>query len=266
MNASILYNEKLSPGYYRMGIRWPARSVLPGQFVMLRVCEGLDPLLRRPFGVYDVLGSGGPGPEGGFSGEGIDLVYRVVGRGTAIMSEKSAGEPVDVLGPLGSGFPAPDDPSRAVLVAGGMGVVPLHLFARTLAGAALLFGTRSAREAAVAGAFSRDLKLGRLDIVTEDGSSGRKGLVTDLLGEVLSPGSVVYACGPPAMLKAVARAAADGRVRCYVSLERTMACGIGVCLGCAVRTSGARHELKTYSMVCSDGPVFDAGDIDWELF
>ncbi|MFQ5465680.1 MAG: dihydroorotate dehydrogenase electron transfer subunit [Thermodesulfobacteriota bacterium] len=266
MNASILYNEKLSPGYYRMGIRWPASSVVPGQFVMLRVCEGLDPLLRRPFGVYDVLGQGRPGPGGGFSADGIDLVYRVVGRGTAIMSEKSAGEPVDVLGPLGVGFPPPDDPARAVLVGGGMGVVPLHLFARTLPGAALLFGTRSAREAAVADAFSRDLKLGRLEIVTEDGSSGRKGLVTDLLREVLSPDSVVYACGPPAMLKAVAGAAAEGRVKCFVSLERTMACGIGVCLGCAVKTSGRRRELKAYSMVCSDGPVFDGRDIDWELF
>lgn len=268
MNATVLYNDRLAPGYYRMGIAWKTPDVSPGQFAMLRVTEGLDPLLRRPFGIYDVIGSRPGKSSGTLRGDGIELVYRVVGRGTHIMSEKRPGEPVDVLGPLGQGFPPPNAPDdKIVLVGGGMGVVPLHLFAKTLTGATLLFGTRGEREAAIARAFSKDLDLKKLEIATEDGSTGRRGLATDLLVDELESGTVVYACGPPAMLKAVAGLALSRDALCYVSLERAMACGIGVCLGCAVkRKTSEETGVNTYGMVCSDGPVFNAEEIDWERF
>lgn len=270
MNSTILYNEQLARGFYRMGLEWKTPEVVPGQFIMLRVSDGLDPLLRRPFGIYNVLGAGPdtvvgePSPV--LEGTGIDIVYQVVGRGTDIMSRKAPGEPVDVLGPLGNGFPRPADPSRAVLVGGGMGVVPLHLFARTLPGATLLFGTRGKAEAVLVRDFEKGLPLKRLAVATEDGSMGEKGLVTDLLSTELSSDSVVYSCGPPAMLKAVAAQASGAGARCYVSLEKSMACGIGVCLGCAVKTGHAGGDDREYRMVCSDGPVFDSAAIDWERF
>ncbi len=131
----------------------------------------------------------------------------------------------------------------------------------------LLFGARSGNEAAITRDFTR---LGcRVRVATEDGSRGTKGLVTGLL--VLKPDSVVYACGPLAMLKAVARIADKAGVKCLVSLERAMACGIGVCLGCAVLTRDHKGEAGgrasgsgEFKMVCSDGPVFDSSEIDWE--
>ncbi|MBI5902816.1 MAG: dihydroorotate dehydrogenase electron transfer subunit, partial [Deltaproteobacteria bacterium] len=172
---------------------------------------------------------------------------------------------IDVLGPLGNGFPDPGRGKKAVMVAGGMGIVPMYMLAERLPSSTFLFGARSAQEAVIADDFKG---LGcRIKVSTEDGSVGKKGLVTALLKEELTPRSVIYACGPAGMLKAVSKIAHEAGVRSYVSLERSMACGIGVCLGCAVKSKahGAR-ENRVYKMVCSDGPVFDSEDIDWELF
>lgn len=256
MQATIVQNDRIAPGYYRMGLECPAPDVEPGQFVMLRVTESLDPLLRRPFGVYDIRTREG-------RRVGLDIVYRVVGRGTAIMAEKRPGEKADVLCPLGRGFPPPEDPEKTVLVAGGMGIVPLYLLAKALGTGRLFFGARTSAEAVLA----RDFEALGFEVrtATEDGSLGTRGLVTDLLE--LAPDSVVYACGPPKMLKAVAAMAAGEGSRCFVSLERHMACGIGVCLGCAVKARGDEKKADNlYRMVCSEGPVFDADLIDWEEF
>ncbi len=264
MKVKILYNEKISPGCFRMGCEFDVRGVVPGQFVMLRVSDGLDPLLRRPFGVYRVI-DGIASPGGVVSGSGIEIVYQVVGRGTRIMSNTRPGESLDILGPVGNGFSEPDEGTRVVLVAGGIGVVPLHMFATGFPGATLLFGVRSSADAAMAGDFIEG--GGTVRIATEDGSAGARGLVTDLLGPELTEGTVVYACGPPGMLKAVAGMCAEAGVRCLVSLERAMACGIGVCLGCAVKTvEDSSPDNRKYKMVCSDGPVFDAAEIDWDKF
>jgi dihydroorotate dehydrogenase electron transfer subunit len=265
----VIYNKRISPGFFRIGIEWKVRGVRPGQFVMLRVTEGLDPFLRRPFGIYRVLGSGGKRVLGG---SGIEIVYKVVGRGTGILAAKEPGERVDVIGPFGNGFPIlrGSAASKVVMVAGGIGVAPFYLLAgHSVSGGLLLFGARSGGEAAITRDFTR---LGcRVHVATEDGSLGTRGLVTGLLTQALKPGSVVYACGPLAMLKAVARIAENAGVKCLVSLERAMACGIGVCLGCAVKTRDHKGEANghsvpggSYKMVCSDGPVFDSSEIDWE--
>lgn len=247
----ILHNEEVAPGYFRLGLRWKSAGIRPGHFVMVRVSDGLDPLLRRPFGVYRV-------------GQGtVELLYAVVGKGTEILSRKMPGESVDLLGPLGNGFTLPAKGQRAVMVAGGMGIVPLYMLAKKVKGSVMLFGARSAKEASVADDFKAlDIKL---RIATQDGSVGKKGLVTDLLQDEIRPGDVIYACGPAGMLKKIASIAAHAGVRCQVSLERSMACGIGVCLGCAVKASGHKEASnRNYKMVCSEGPVFDSEDIDWE--
>jgi len=266
--AKILYNKEAAPGYFRIGLAWksPVSGIKAGQFVMLSVDSGgehplrLDPLLRRPLGVYRLIGAG------------VELLYQVVGKGTRILSEKTPGEFLSLLGPLGNGFPAPPKGKKVILVAGGMGIVPLYMFAARRKGATLLYGTRGKAETSVAGGFKRlDLKV---KISTQDGSVGKKGLVTELLKDALTGGgyspadSIVYACGPAGMLKAVSLKCHNAGVTCYVSLERAMACGIGVCLGCAVKTRPHREkpDNKVYQMVCSDGPVFDAEDIDWDAF
>lgn len=258
-SARIIHNDEVSPGYFRLGLDWgrPRKDVeiRPGHFVMLRVSDGLDPLLRRPLGVYDA------------SYAGLELLYRVVGRGTAMLSHRREGESLDVLGPLGNCFPvlAGDAAKDAVLLAGGMGMVPLYMMAKRLGAGTLLFGCRTRDELKLLKDFR---KTGvKMKIATEDGSAGKKGLVTEILKDELTPYSVVFACGPAGMLKAASRIADSAGAVCYVSLERAMACGIGVCLGCAVKTVSHNTALnRDYSMVCSDGPVFDARDIDWDLF
>lgn len=260
VESKILYNEKIAEGYFRLGLEWKTPEVRAGHFVMLRVSDGMDPLLRRPFGVYRVIGAKGKASRG----TGIELLYRVVGRGTGILAAKRPGEYLGILGPLGNGFPMPSEGEKPLLVTGGMGVVPLYMLAERLEGATLLFGARSKKETALLKDF-RGLGL-RIKTATEDGSAGVKGFVTALLEKELRKDALVYACGPLAMLKAVSRMCSDANVRCLVSLERSMACGIGVCLGCAVRTiNHEATEMRNYKMVCSDGPVFDSEDIDWEL-
>ncbi|MBI5903071.1 MAG: dihydroorotate dehydrogenase electron transfer subunit, partial [Deltaproteobacteria bacterium] len=127
MTLKILYNKEVLTGYFRLGLEWKAPGVSAGNFVMVRVAEGLDPLLRRPLGVYKALGSGGRG-----GCPGVELLYRVVGKGTKILSLKESGEHIDVLGPLGNGFPDPGRGKKAVMVAGGMGIVPMYMLAERL--------------------------------------------------------------------------------------------------------------------------------------
>lgn len=260
VESRILYNDRLTEGYFRLGLEWKTPEVRAGHFVMLRVSDGLDPLLRRPFGVFRLLGAKGKASKG----TGVELLYRVVGRGTEILSAKRPGECLGVLGPLGNGFPMPEKGQKAVMVTGGMGIVPLYMLAERLGEATLLFGARSKKETVLLKDF-RGLGL-KIKTATEDGTVGVKGFVTALLEKELKKDTLVYACGPMPMLKAVSRMCRDAKVKCLVSLERSMACGIGVCLGCAVRTMNHEAgEMRNYRMVCSDGPVFDSEDIDWKL-
>lgn len=265
-DSEVIYNREFSPGHFRLALFWKTPPIVPGQFVMLRVTEGLDPLLRRPFGIYNVIGAK-PG-RSPFRGEGIELLYRVVGKGTSILSGKRPGEKVGVMGPLGNGFPYKEAVGKGsvILAGGGMGIVPLYLLARSLKRPTVLFGARTKKDTAAARDF-KDLEC-VLKVSTDDGSSGRKALVTELLKEEILPNSIVFACGPPKMLKYSAVISERAGALCFVSLEKSMACGIGVCLGCAVKTvhAGRPSGMRAYEMVCADGPVFDASTIDWGLF
>jgi dihydroorotate dehydrogenase electron transfer subunit len=236
------------------GSGWPGS--VPGQFVMLApgpvgAAPRTDPLLPRPMAVFRSEGSW------------LEVLYKVVGRGTALLSAARPGERIRLVGPLGGGFQLPADGERAVLVGGGTGIASLYDLAaagrRCGALVSVLLGARSADELLARAEFE---SLGvDLQLATEDGSAGRQGLVTALLEDVLrqSDSARVYACGPTGMMRAVAdRAAAAGRP-CQVSLENRMACGFGVCLGCAVpRATGG------FDLVCRDGPVFDAGALAWD--
>ena len=279
--ATVLYNKKILPFYYKLGMSWEnLPRIEPGQFIMLRISHQVDPLLRRPFGVYKILGQGARG-----KGQGVEIVYKVVGKGTRLMTVLRPGDTVDLLGPLGNGFPnplsSPFDKGgqrglNIIMVAGGIGIAPFYLLAKSYQLSAisskLLFGGRGKDD--LPGLEDFQKMDSTMDISTEDGSIGKKGLVTDLLKkELLKKGNhIVYACGPKGMLKEVAGIAEKADVPCYVSLDNAMACGIGACLGCAVKIRSQESEVRSqksktfgpYKMVCSDGPVFDAREIAWK--
>jgi len=225
----------------------------PGQFVMVRIPGALDPLLGRPFSVFDV--SDGPEPTR------VQLLYSIVGRGTAHMAATPPGGELDLFGPLGTGFSI-DDTRPALLVAGGIGIAGLFLLARALADAArpttLLYGARRAADLVTADRFSA---LGvTVEAATDDGSGGHHGFVTELLESHLdrSSDAAIYACGPSPMLRRVREIALARDVRCELALEARMACGIGICLGCAIPSA---TEPGTYRLVCHDGPCMAASEV-----
>lgn len=221
---------------------WPGHR--PGQFAMLNLDPaGLrhDPLLPRPMAVY----------RG--DGERLEFRFKVVGRGTELLAALPEGTPIGVVGPLGNGFREPE--GRAILVGGGTGIASLYELACSCAAdARVLLGGQSREE--ILGLEDFQLLPVELALATEDGSLGEQGLVTDLLKP--GPGDEVYACGPKGMMKRAHELARAGSARCWVSLETHMACGFGICLGCAVET------VAGFRYVCTDGPVFDAEEIVWD--
>jgi dihydroorotate dehydrogenase electron transfer subunit len=275
--TSVIYNRALTDTLYIMGLDWSAGRgeapdivpVVPGQFIMLKVTKGYDPLLRRPFGIYGLVN-----PRAGSHGKAgaiLEIVYKVVGKGTTIMSSLAPGEKLDIMAPIGNGFPDIKEDQELVMVAGGIGIAPFKLLAARYPDSVLLFGAKEAAESVLVNEI-KELGI-RVKVATQDGSRGTKGLVTDLMPDVLNRKSVVFACGPLGMLKAVSNLSHENRVPCFVSLERAMACGVGACLGCAVKTKSPDHGTRrdegvtfaNLKMVCSDGPVFDGELIDWEL-
>jgi dihydroorotate dehydrogenase electron transfer subunit len=238
---------------------WPGAA--PGQFAMLSpgatgAATRFDPLLPRPMAVYRAK------PEPG--GAAVEILYKVSGRGTQLLAEARHGERVRLVGPLGLGFALPAPGQRALLIGGGTGIASLHdlaAAARARGPVVVLLGARSAGDLMGCEDFAA---LGvELRLATEDGSAGRTGLVTTLLEEALAePGAgddLVYACGPTPMMRAAAALAAARGRRCIVSLENRMACGFGVCLGCAVPRAGGG-----FALVCRDGPVLAAETVAWE--
>jgi dihydroorotate dehydrogenase electron transfer subunit len=236
-----------------------AREARPGQFVMIHPQKFSEPLLPRPFSIHRV------------EGNRVELLIRAVGQGTRQLHGLSPGEVLEIKGPLGRGF-ALDSERDPILVAGGIGVAPLLYLAdrltkmkrnKTVASPRLLIGAGSKKELWGLRQF-KEMGI-RVQAVTEDGSFGRKGLVSDLLAGMSAKGlerAMIYTCGPKGMLRAVASWAASRKVLCQVSLEAHMACGMGACLGCSVARTAAGG--LTYSKVCQDGPVFEAQEVDWD--
>ncbi len=253
VGARVLENTAIVPGVYRLHIEVPtiAKAAKPGQFVMVRVGQTLDPLLRRPFSIHAVYDS-----------KTVLILYRVIGKGTNLLANVIKGESLDIVGPLGRGF-AWQEESRAVLVAGGMGIAPLFALAQFISrkGAggetSVLIGGRNEADTFCVEEL-RSMGL-RVQVATEDGSRGKRGLVTDLITKrIVNSRPVLYTCGPYPMLRAVADLAIGRGLSCQVSLENFMACGVGACLGCVA-------EMKDGSLirVCKEGPVFEAKGVAW---
>ena len=261
--AGVVSNEREGEANLRLVLEvgdWPDWN--PGQFVMLSPGPETgvlrhDPLLPRPMAIFESYGE--PGRER------IEVVYKVEGRGTRLIAEASVGDRVRVVGPLGQGFETAALTSRSILVGGGTGAASLYRLARDAPAAAsvsVILGAQRSELLMAAGDFE---KLGLdLRFATEDGSRGTKGLVTDVLKALLAEtreadaDTRLFACGPTAMMRACYDLALAAGVPCSVALENRMACGFGVCLGCAVPMAAGG-----FSLVCHQGPVYDAAELDW---
>ncbi len=249
MTARVVENRPLARGNFVLRLALPddgqaLASALPGQFVMLRGEWGRDPLLPRAFSILRL------------SDGGCEILVKAVGRGTRLLQLALEGAPMTVLGPLGTPFPAPQLGRVDLLVAGGVGLAPLLWLAEKYRDGAyhMIYGARTADDLVLLD----DLAATgcKLTLTTEDGSRGLRGRVTDAMSSIEA--ARVLTCGPNAMMRAVVDIAKKHDVPCLVSVEGEMACGIGVCLGCALPlTDGTRP----FAYACVDGPVFDASKV-----
>ena len=245
--AAVIANDEIMPGVYLIRLDCPLiASARPGQFVMVRCGEGREDQLRRPLSIHQKDESK------------LSLLFNVVGRGTRWLSQRRAGEKLDLLGPLGNSYEIHPDSRNLLLAAGGIGIAPLVFLAgeaiRRGKEITLLLGTATAGQLYP----SKLLPAGvRLITATEDGSSGEKGMITDLLPDFAGGADQVFACGPLAMYKTMANMAGLKNKPVQLSLEMRMGCGLGICYGCTIKTINGLRQ------VCKDGPIFDMDEIIW---
>jgi dihydroorotate dehydrogenase electron transfer subunit len=243
--------RRVTDDVFVLGLDAPdiASTLLPGQFLNVRVSDSLVPLLRRPFSAYRVNGSI------------VEIIFQRIGIGTSLLATKREGDIMDVLGPLGHPYSVDaTDYDTALLIAGGLGVAPVPLLTRSMIERGKQFVT-------FLGGRRRDALLEEglqhLQVATDDGSKGFHGTVVELVRAWIGPARPVrpriFACGPTPMLRAVAELARGQKIPCEVSLEGSMACGIGICQGCPVELVG-EGEVR-YALMCKDGPAFDAAKI-----
>jgi len=254
-NSVVQSNDRVTDSLYRLTLHAPriAERAQPGQFVMAACGQSLDPLLRRPFSIHQASATGT-----------LQLLVKIIGRGTRLLSSVRPGDIVNLIGPLGRGFSRPKE-SPVCLVGGGIGIAPLVFFAQRFLhqsppseDCVVLLGSRTGNE--ILQLAAEFIDLGCLVLTaTDDGSHGHHGLVTDLLPPYLSQIKKVYVCGPTAMMAAVTGICHDATVPCEASLEAHMACGLGACLGCTIHGADG-----SYKHVCKQGPVFNAEEIAWK--
>ncbi len=262
--APVIANRRLSADYNVLSLAAPAiaAAAKPGQFVMVKPSNGVDPLLRRPFSVFEILRDAGGAPTG------LTILSKRVGRSTALLYDATPGQSIACLGPLGNAWPAVESPIEAWLVAGGVGLAAFATLAAALrqrgVDVTLFYGARTGAEL-----FCLDLfrALGVVVVLsTEDGSTGERGRITAPLERRLAERRcdvTVYACGPEPMMAAAAQLAIRFGAPCHVSMERIMGCGLGGCYSCVVPVrdrDGRSHHVRS----CLSGPVMAAERIIWE--
>jgi dihydroorotate dehydrogenase electron transfer subunit len=281
--VEVVENVRLATDTWRVRFYAPemARRFVPGQFLMMRLAGYEDPMLGRPFALYDTV------VDGAGQATGIDVVYLVMGKMTSRLARFRPGDKLDVWGPLGNGFPA-ERVENLILVGGGIGQTPFLAYARESLehrqyGEPARTRTRARRVTLCYGVRRADYLAGIRDferlgidvhLSTDDGSAGHHGLVTELLRRVLAPAATasrgapspasqrIVCCGPWRMMQAVAEVAHAANVPCWASLETPMACGIGICFSCVARIRDASGDWD-YRRTCIEGPVFDAKRVVW---
>jgi dihydroorotate dehydrogenase electron transfer subunit len=241
----VTRNHHITDDYFAIYLKCPVElpQILPGQFAEVLVSNSTTTYLRRPFSIYDT----------DYTKNELSLLIKTVGDGTAALSRLKEGDTLNLIYPLGNSFSLPEG-EKALLIGGGVGIAPMLLLAKRLHDKGfkpdILIGGRTSNDIVEPEKYE---PFGEVFITTDDGSAGEKGMVTQhsLFAEKVTEYSVIYACGPDPMMKAVARVAASFKIPCEISLENTMACGIGACLCCVVETVDGNKTT------CIEGPVFD---------
>jgi len=251
--SKLINKEKLIDGIYKFSVEAPeiAKTAKPGQFLEIRVSDSIEPFLRRPISIYNI------------NNQIVEFIFQVKGKGTEILSQKQVSEEIDILGPLGNGTFKIKEYKKAFIIGGGIGTYPLYELAKQLRGktkVSTYIGFRSKDLITLESEFAE--VCDELILTTDDGSYGKKGFSIDYLKEDCKKEKpdIIFACGPLPMLKAIQQFANDEKIQCQMSLEEKMGCGIGACLGCAVKII-TETEPK-YGHVCKDGPVFWAKDVE----
>jgi len=248
--AAVLSQKETAPQIYDMWIGTNlAEQAKPGQFLCIYPRDR-STLLPRPISICEVREDR----------KALRIVYRVAGQGTGEFSKYQEGDTIDIMGPLGNGFPLEEAVGKKVfLIGGGIGIPPVLQLAREIKGERqIVAGYRDGNTF-----LKEDLeKYGKVYIATEDGSAGTKGNVMNAIAENGLEADLIYACGPMPMLRAVKAYAAERHIKAYISLEEHMACGVGACLGCVVNTKETdRHSHVNNARICTDGPVFEAEEV-----
>ena len=269
--AAVVEQVRMAQDTYRLRLHCPeiASQIVPGQFFMIRTAGRNDPLLGRPFALYDTYEENG-------RVAGLDFGYLVIGKLTGLMTTWKPGDPVEIWGPLGNGFPLPES-RHLMCIAGGIGQTPFLAVIREALGqksygrpprtparrpesVSLCYGVRSKNY--LAGLEDFSMPGLNISLATDDGSHAHKGFVTDLLVQSIrseNPPDSVYCCGPEPMMHRVAEICAEHKIACWLSLETPMACGIGACFSCVARIR--EGDGWDYRRTCVEGPVFRADQL-----
>ena len=248
--ATVLEQKEIASGIFSLWLQTEqiAKDAVPGQFVSVYCSDGSH-MLPRPISICEINAEEGK----------LRLVYRVVGEGTAEFSGRKAGDKLEILGPLGNGFPLKG--KKPLLMGGGIGVPPILELAKQMQceKKQIVVGYRNA-QTFLKEEFEQN---GKLYIATEDGSVGTKGNVMDAIREQALDAEVIFACGPMPMLRAIKAYAEENGILCYISLEERMACGIGACLGCVCQSTEVDSHSNVHNKrVCKDGPVFLSTEVE----
>lgn len=254
-NCKILKKKFLKDDICSMTIssKEIAKVAMPGQFLNIRVIDNIEPLLRRPISIYNVNEKNGE----------IEFIFQIKGKGTNLLARREEGEYLDIIGPLGNGKFDLKNYKNIAIIGGGIGVFPLHELSKRAkekgVHSKIYIGYRNKENVILEDEFKK--VCDELILATDDGSYLRKGFAIQFLKEDAKNNKpdCIYACGPLGMLKAVQEYATEENIPCQISLEERMACGVGVCLGCAVKE---KNKENSYKHVCKNGPVFDAKDVE----
>lgn len=256
LECELIKKEMLVDGIYKFSVKAPEIVALakPGQFLEIKVSKEQEPFLRRPISIYNLDKENG----------NLEFIFQVKGRGTEILSRTKQGEKIDIMGPLGKGTFSVQEYKNVAIIGGGIGIYPLHELTKQLKGKANLnvyLGFRDKSLVTCEKEFE-EIGLNKLVVTTDDGSYKEKGFAIDFMKKDIEEHMVdkIFACGPLPMLRAVREYAIKENIPCEISLEERMGCGIGACLGCAVKVISG--EEPRYGHVCKEGPVFEAKDVE----
>lgn len=258
IKAKLLKKEELKPGIFKFSVQADeiVNIAKPGNFIEIRVNDDIEPFLRRPISIYNMDKDKGI----------LEFIFQVKGKGTTILAKRNEGECIDIVGPLGFGTFKYSSYENLAIIGGGIGVFPLYELAKSAKNenknVNTYLGFRNKDLVVLENEFKQ--VSNQLTITTDDGSYSQKGFAIDFLKKDIEAGKIdsIYACGPLPMLRAVRELALEKNIPCQISLEERMACGLGVCLGCAVKTAKSPKEAPEYWHVCKAGPVFQAKDVE----